>query len=393
MPLLTIVVPTRSRPRTATECVHELSKIDGDLQILIVDCSPEPSLPNLQANICDPRVQYHHAPPCSMTENWNRAMALVEGKYVTFIGDDDLFLEQGFQLLQEVAPFGYEAIAYPTRATYFWDDFPDTDKAGTLWFADYPDRPEPVVVNTRAETHAILRYQPAELPPVIYHGIVARRVLDQIRDRFGRVFCTVAPDTYLTGLLSGLLERHLVLPVALSLMGKSGPSNSGRILDRGDLSHRKEYTDAERRWHPMIPPVNTVEAHVSDSLLRAFLDLGDEELLSAFRTHFIGGVYAQSMMRNPERAVGIAKHYAFTANPVSNGLLRSDFAAAFGSMIARRAQSRAVSYIQPARKSSHLRHEPCASLSVAAKRTEEDQSGFKLSPARTFRVRDVKGAA
>ena len=222
----------------------------------------------------------------------------------------------------------------------------------------------------------MLRYAQAEPQPGIYHAIVARSVLNDISRRFGQVFRTVAPDTYLTGLLNGIIENHLVLPVALSIHGKSGHSNSGRILNRRDHAHRKEYGSLGASWHPVIPPVNTVEAHVGDSLLRAYLDLEDGDLLEDFFRHFLGGVYAQSLLRNPERLLRVIAHFLGEAEPVKNGLINPRFVASVLSMIRRRLWARAREFSSRGDIGSDFKMKFCSSLAEAILITEHHQMGF-----------------
>ena len=311
-----------------------------------------------------------------MTENWNRAISHVTGDFVTFIGDDDAFLPSGVRLLERVSEQGHQAIAYNPRATYFWSDFPNPAKAGTVILSDPPTTLEAIVVDTRQEASRMLRYARSEPQPGIYHGIVARSVLDNISLRFGQVFRTVAPDTYLVGLLNGMIENHLVLPVSLSIHGKSGHSNSGRILNRRDHAHREEYGISGASWHPVIPPVNTVEAHVGDSLLRAYLDLEERDLLEEFFSHFLGGVYAQSLLRNPEKSLRVIAHFLVEAKPISNGLVNPRFVASVFSMIRRRLWARAKELSSRGDIGSDLKMKPCSSLAEAISIAEHHQMSF-----------------
>ena len=312
-PLLSIIVPTRDRPETALPCLRELSAMVGDdFEIVVSDCGVAVSLQDAVRALADPRIRYAKVAPCSMTDNFNRAYAVSRGRYVTYIGDDDIFPPTSLIAMRAIAETGVEAISYLPRACYFWDDFPVAAQAGKLFlYGLHPPR-DLLAASHRASARMAmdrtLRSVQGPPPPAIYHGIVARSALERVVARHGKLFDTPSPDTFVTAALCSVLDEYMIVDVPLTVYGKSGVSNSARVLDKTDDTHLLQFQAVERAWDRLIPPVETVEAHFSHSYLVAFRAMGDVEFEATLVRHHLGDVYALSLLRNVRQAGAILAH-------------------------------------------------------------------------------------
>ena len=64
----------------------------------------------------------------SMSENWERGLDLVDNGYVTILGDDDGFVPNSLNKLNEFISKNSADIISWLPNTYFWPDFPSDNK-------------------------------------------------------------------------------------------------------------------------------------------------------------------------------------------------------------------------------------------------------------------------
>ena len=91
-PRFSIVIPTRNRPALARQSVSRLlTQTFNDFEVIILENSDTPSLQDLEA--IDRRIRVIPSNRVlSMTNNWERALDVVQGEYLLFSSDKDLLL-------------------------------------------------------------------------------------------------------------------------------------------------------------------------------------------------------------------------------------------------------------------------------------------------------------
>lgn len=336
MPLLSIVVPSRDRAETALPCIRHLLGLSGDdFEVIVTDCSIGDALETGVAAIDDPRLTYSRIAPASMSDNFNNGYAHCRGEYVGYIGDDDAFLASGLEAVRRLARDGVEAISSPYRACYFWDNFPDAGVAGRVFLSGMPAGPDGVFDGAPDGSHDARDAMMTNLAgkvgpplPVVYHGVVARRHLDTVATRTGAAFGSAAPDSFATAALCSVIDRYVVVDRPLTMYGKSGLSNSARLLQKDALlTHRNEFAPQHRGFDVLIPPVESAEAYLADSYIAAFRAMGDEGFIDAFVRGWLGRSYSDSLRRNPARAGAILAYLAGPARRADRRVASFDFAA------------------------------------------------------------------
>ena len=93
MPSVSVVIPTYNRSWGLVRSVESvLSQSFADFEIIIVDdCSPDDT-PEVVASIQDPRIRYFRQPQnVGVAENWGTGLRLAQGKFVSFLMDDDFY--------------------------------------------------------------------------------------------------------------------------------------------------------------------------------------------------------------------------------------------------------------------------------------------------------------
>jgi hypothetical protein len=132
----------------------------------------------------------------------------------------------------------------------------------------------------------------ATLLPNIYHGCVARDVLEEIRSVTGRVFDSFHCDTYSSFAVAYIAKEYLSLDAPLSISGFSASSNniSFNFL-RGKHNNtrtlRSENEASGLRLHPFVPDLPAGFVCVADSFLRAKEDLFPDDPITLDRRAMI----------------------------------------------------------------------------------------------------------
>lgn len=303
-PLLTVVIPTHNRARYATHSISSVLAIAADdLELIVHDTSDDDTLERFVDGIDDPRLRYVHCREAlSMTENHNRAMALARGEYVCLIGDDDSILPAALEVTRWASLHRVPAIAPEVVANYAWPDFRSrafgAGHAGRLYmkrrFGAAGMR------NGRDSMNAALARGALGTDglPKVYHGIVARSVMERVRERGGAYFYGTSPDVSGAIAVASVIGQYLWIDFPLTLPGASAGSNTGRSATKThtgtleDDPHTRRFRDLQ--WPDVLPrfvSVETVWAHA----VRATLAAVAPEAMAAYN---MPRLYAECLFRS-----------------------------------------------------------------------------------------------
>lgn len=299
MPLLSLVVPTKNRPKTAVMCVSEAAKVApaSILEIVVHDCSDEPGLQEMfaAAGVAD-RVTYRYAGrPLSMTENWNLAMTYATGDWVIFIGDDDAIVPGILEAAAWGARQNVEAVKARRYSAYGHPDHPVTELAATLRVEPFTG--ETSVVETAPLIAGAARTGDAYMDlPMVYHNLVRRSVMERIRAKTGHYFDGLAPDIYSAFTIATSIDRMGVVDYPMSIFGTSAAANSGRQNVGMVHLHMAEYGKHEYSW--MTPDSHILLASIPDNVVRALTAVGRTDLLEHMD---VPRVFARTIRAEPRR--------------------------------------------------------------------------------------------
>jgi glycosyltransferase involved in cell wall biosynthesis len=325
-PLLSIVVPTRNRHHTALLTVQTLLRMpERRLEVVVQDCGDDDRLTRaISESISDPRLIYRRGTPVSMTSNWNAAMELVSGDYVSFIGDDDGVHPDIVLATKWADRNGLDAVASPRPAWFCWSDYPVPEMASTLWLdrfegnLTYPDGPEEVRLSSFGFGQRIHKL------PRVYHGIVKRRVLEELRRRTGTYFDGLAPDFYAAYAVGAVAARYCMVDFPLTIAGASRSSNAGRSNDpRYDkksafMLHVGEYRDLS--VPDIVPTFPGYASCVSTSMLLAFQNLGRTDLMANVDLPLL---YASALMTAPGERLATLSEFFSAVRKMKRPLMKS----------------------------------------------------------------------
>lgn len=297
MPIVSIIIPTCNRSDYLLPMLDAILAHVADAEIIVSDNSDTNKVEAMLADkIASGHVRYHYIPhPVSVVENFEQALALASGTFVTSLGDDDC-IGPGFN---EVVAWAdaqqVDAVySYATRfiANYFWPQvksryFGDGYQA-KLFAKPYGGGA------TRIDGPSALRGAARTLGsglgymPRIYHGLVRRALLDTIRAKYGAVFGGVSPDIYSATLIALEAKRIYRVDAPFVLPGGSPQSTAGQGAAHTDRAGLFEVDHIRRFgpalvWSPLIPAYYAPYNVWAYSMLRALERSG-----SAVRPNLIG---------------------------------------------------------------------------------------------------------
>jgi hypothetical protein len=238
-----------------------------------------------------------------MTENHNQAMALAEGQYICLIGDDDTILPEALEAARWAAIHDVAAIAPEVVVNYAWPDFRSrafgTAHAGRVymkrhfgtagWRFAHPDK-------LAALSRAALG---TDGLPKVYHGLVARSVLQRVQERSGAYFHGTSPDVSGAMGVAEVIDRYVWIDYPLTLPGASAGSNTGRSATKTHTGSLEDDPHTRRFrnliWPEVLPRFVSVETVWAQAVYSTLMAMQSE----ALPTYNMPRLYAVCLFKSP----------------------------------------------------------------------------------------------
>ncbi len=292
--LLSIIIPTRNRQPYALAAVnHILSSTSDEVQVVIQDNSDSNSLfEQVMQGDNTHRIKYSYSPvELSFVDNFSKGVELADGDYVCMIGDDDGINPEIEEFVRWAKLNNIEAITPEIHLNYIW---PNTGNSyykkdtGNLTIVDFnlsfkfydPKKELMKLLNSGGQNY--LKYNLVK----IYHGIIKRSLMDDVKKVTGRYFGGLSPDIYSSVALSLVTNKVLKIDYPLTIPGvcrKSGSGHSSTGRHHGNLENApqlKGHTDYQ--WSTLVPRFYSVETLWADSSIAGFYEMGRFDLLKKF---------------------------------------------------------------------------------------------------------------
>lgn len=271
--LITVLIPTRERADTLeyslTTCVNQT---DDNLRILVSDNA---SQDNTRAVVerfrrRDKRVEYINPERrLGMSEHWEFALGHVHEGFVTVLGDDDALFPDALTTIREIfrtqpdtdaISWPYSFYGYPSLFT------PSKNHLGIAFGKQNEIRKSRDCLAKLAAFDVFY----FELP-MVYHGLVRARVLDEIRAGTGRLILSTVADVYLAIAVAASIESYYRLSKSLSLAGTSHHSYGAAGLTLGEDSPTVQsfLNESTLEMHPQVPYLQLIPVIVLECLLCA----------------------------------------------------------------------------------------------------------------------------
>jgi len=299
MPILSIIIPTKNRQMTALFAVKTaLTVPSDDIEIIVQDCSDDDSLKHDLQNLNDARIKYFFQnDPISMTENWNRAYAHATGDFQIGIGDDDAVFPEIIEVANWAKLNGLEAVGQTEPYHYFWPNFPVHHIKSRLLLKSFAGNTTSV---TDLKATVLKRSKICDDGygidlPMVYHRLISKNLLQKLISVTGKLLDATSLDVYSSFAIGLLCHDFTIVDYPFSMRGASGQSNSGRFVVKKDKQHFDEYKYIN--YPDWLPKIALVHVSVAESIYRAFVNTGNEALVSNIDKKFL---YASCLLERPE---------------------------------------------------------------------------------------------
>ena len=287
--LLSIVIPTKNRQQYCTEALKHITSLNlRNVEIIIQDNSDMPILKKqLDANNLTSLVQYHYNPNVlSFVDNFSEAISLCNGEYICMIDDDDSVLPNIIEITEYASNNDIDAII-PQLQAYHWPSNMPLNPRGqngyliTLTYRNSQYK----TVNIRAALIQLIKkffqnYQQSHVPR-IYHGIVKKKCVDEVKEKCGVYFGGLTPDMFMSVALCFTVRKALMYSKPFTISGicpRSGSADSatgrhtGELKDAPHFRGHKSYT-----WIEYIPYIYTVDTIWAESGIQALRLMGENK--------------------------------------------------------------------------------------------------------------------
>lgn len=205
-PLLSIVIPTRNRPKELQVAIKSAidvqSKVDTEIVIASNGNSLDGDLEGLDPQFISKVKIVRSEERLSLTQNWKYGLRHSSGTWVHFLGDDDYLIpENGVNLKTLLMETETNGIKFKI-AHFNWTSNMPGDFTVPLASTTHEIKPESVSPQLGEKWWSI---SPHKFPTGTAHSLVRREWLLKHGEEF--VFNSISPDWY-TGSIFALSESH-----------------------------------------------------------------------------------------------------------------------------------------------------------------------------------------
>jgi glycosyltransferase involved in cell wall biosynthesis len=306
--LLSIIIATKNRVRYCIDAIETtLSLPDEDIELVVQDNTDNKELEDyIKQRPHDKRLKYHYtSPPFSSIDNFNAAVELATGEYLCMIGDDDAVLPEITRIVRWAKENNIDSIC-SKHINYFWPDAIPKYPGGLLVLSEFSGKKHKIDTNKTIKCllkNGIMSYLRFNLPK-LYHGLVKKKYMDEIKSITGHYFGGLSPDIYSAIGLSFLVKNHIILDYPLTIAGACVKSttvdgqtgrHSGKYEDAPHLRDRENYV-----WDSMIPKFYSVETIWAETGITAIKEMNRQNYLKYFNIFkfFVYAIHNNKTIRN-----------------------------------------------------------------------------------------------
>lgn len=291
-PLLSLVIPTKNRYQCLIEVLNTLAHFKSDeIEFIIQDNSDDNKLfVDFMSSQKDERVKYFYTrESLPVVDNSDKAILNSSGKYVCFIGDDDIIIENIVDIVRMMEDKGIESLIQDP-VTYYWQDV-------TFKYSNKVQRPGSFLIgqnlklsfskiNVKDELNRIITSGGTSVGklPRIYHGLVKRSLLDLVYQHCGTYFPGPSPDMASSTALAHFTDNCFFINVPFSISGKSAISTSGMGVAH---THKGNLGDIDflprnilETWDKKIPKYWSCSTIWAQSLSEALIACNNKKQLN-----------------------------------------------------------------------------------------------------------------
>lgn len=269
-PFISVIIPTRERADTLLFAIKTaLDQHSDDYEVIVSDNFSQDNTKKVVEGFGDPRLVYvNSGRRLSMCDNYEFGLEHARGEYVIFIGDDDAIMPGAIDKLQLTIKSNPNLVYSWPMPLYIW---PKNEKKASAYYLFPNTLPFEVNLKKIAFRFIALMRESGQLPSV-YHGAVAKSIVDMIRKQAGRVFCSTQPDVFTSFAIPVFCDRATNVGYAVTVAGRSPKANSAVGYDKDSRVNTEkmlqEYKDY--KFHPsLFPNIDPLANVIQDAILVA----------------------------------------------------------------------------------------------------------------------------
>lgn len=292
--LLSIVVPTKNRYEYLESLIRLIESFNNsDIELVIQDNSDDNSriLTFMKSMKVRNTVYNYFQGDINVVKNCDMALSNSTGKYVCFLGDDDLISYKVYDYVKfmdknkiessvfEVATYNWPGIVYKIHA------FPS--------LIIRKSKNKIIKIDVHDEFNNLLEKGATTLGkmPRVYHGIIRRDKLQEIYNISGTYFPGPSPDIANSVALVKVIKNHVYCDFPIISSGKSPKSTAGLGAKHKHTGELKDIRflpkDIEERWNIEIPKIWTAATIYGQSAIEAMNAVGLKERIEDLNFNYL----------------------------------------------------------------------------------------------------------
>lgn len=272
-----VLLPTRNRLDYLKFAIDSVRKQDYDnWEIIVSDNASEEDIGGYVRSLNESRIKYMRTEEfLTVTQNWNRCLNEYTGDYVIMLGDDDILLNDYFNITKKLIE-SYERpdVIYSNAFLFAYPGvIPESPKGlfhtfGSLNAMPQSDKP---YWFDHASRVSIIK-ETLNFVPIygtnMQHVLIRREMIEKNR-RDGEFFHSPYPDLYAMSALFLEAERLLVYPKELVVIGIT-PKSHGYYFFNNKEKEGVEFLNIQKEVDS-IPNIQSILLPVSGGMLTFWL--------------------------------------------------------------------------------------------------------------------------
>ena len=287
--LLSIVVPTKNRYKYLKHLIKLVDNYDlNELELVIQDNSDdnEEIVEYLKEFAHNENIKYYYSSDqLSQSGNSDRAILSSNGEYVCFIGDDDGVTKHIVDCVRFMKKENIDVLMN-NIVSYHWPDYYSGSPLSYSGLITYDNYKNNIThINSKCVLDDIIDkgFINRGKLPLVYHGIVRRRLLDEIYKIGKTFFPGSSPDIANAVSLALTIDTFVYMDFPIVISGASKHHGGGiramknRAAKIEDVPYLPK--NAKENWEKNIPRVWTGETVWCESAIKALRYMNREELI------------------------------------------------------------------------------------------------------------------
>ena len=271
-PFFSIVIPTRNRADTLKYTIKTILNQDfQDYEIIICNNNSVDDTEEIVKKFSDKRIKYLKSNiDLSMSDNWELAYSKVTGQYVTYLADNDGFINGSLSFMYKLLSLNnYPNIIRWEKNLYNWPCMDSVNK-NTLYIN--LEKKFEIYDSNTIINEIIQGKRKFQDLPMIYNSFIKNNLINQFKLKTHRLFHSVSPDIS-TGFSFSMLEKnYLSLSYGITCGANSAKSNGYNCMRNKDNNISKDFkkliNTSKISFHSNIPFVKSTIAAIVESFLK-----------------------------------------------------------------------------------------------------------------------------